>query len=88
MQIVSQGDLDKFKQGNTTAAAAVDTLLRGKGARNDGDEGKGDGDVLYVCHSSFGNEAMESLLRQPVLVSRDLSANADKMVDHSHHVSW
>ena len=87
MQIVSQGDLDKFKQGNA-AAAAADTLLRGKHARNDGDGGKGDRDVLYVCHSSFGNEAMESLLRQPILVPRDLAANADKMVDHSHHVSW
>ena len=53
---------------------------------NGGDDG-GDDDVLYVCHSSFGNEAMESLLRQPILVPRDLVANADKMVCHSDHVS-
>ena len=75
VQIFSQVDLDKFKQSSADAPAP----LPDKHSSIDGDDGDVD-DVLYVCHSSFGNEAMESLLRQPILVPRDLAANANNMV--------
>jgi hypothetical protein len=53
VQIISSGDLDKFRGSSSSSSSSS--------SRRE--------EEVYVCHSSFGNETLESVLRQPVVVT-------------------
>ena len=79
VKIISSEHLSKFRRGTKSNTKNVGNGKNEKNEKNSDD--KDSENVVYVVHSSFGNETFESVLRQVVLIPCKISNAANALLE-------